>query len=82
MLFDTHLHTRFSTDSEMKFADLRATALQKNCGIIMTEHLDLHYPVLEKFVFSIEDYFADYVNYRSNRLLLGIEIGLRTDCIE
>lgn len=82
MLFDSHLHTRFSTDSEMKFADLRATALQENCGIIITEHLDLHYPVLEKFTFSIEDYFAAYMNYRSNRLLLGIEIGLRTDCIE
>lgn len=82
MLFDTHLHTRFSTDSEMEFADLRATSLQKNCGIIITEHMDLNYPVSEKFTFSVGDYFAAYKSYRSNRLLLGIEIGLRTDCIE
>lgn len=82
MLFDTHLHTRFSTDSEMEFVDLRAKSLQENCGIIITEHMDLNYPQSEKFTFSVDDYFATYESYRSNRLLLGIEIGLRLDCIE
>ena len=82
MLFDSHLHTRFSTDSEMEFADLRATSPLENCGIIITEHLDLNYPVPEKFVFPVDDYFTAYESYRSNRLLLGIEIGLRSDCLE
>jgi histidinol-phosphatase (PHP family) len=82
MLFDSHLHTIFSTDSEMKFADLQAKSQQESCGIIITEHLDLNYPVPDKFTFSVGDYFTAYESYRSKRLLLGIEIGLRSDCLE
>jgi len=81
MLFDTHLHTQFSTDSNMTFSELRATAMEKNCGIIVTEHLDLKYPLTGKFIFPVHDYFADYGKYRNDRVLLGIEIGMRQDCI-
>ncbi|MBU2702472.1 histidinol-phosphatase (PHP family) [Sporomusaceae bacterium BoRhaA] len=81
MLFDTHLHTCFSTDSEMTLDELKKEMSQQNYGAIITEHMDLHYPVSGKFTFSIDDYFSLYGPYRNKALLLGIEIGLRQDSL-
>lgn len=81
MLFDTHLHTDFSTDSEMKAKDLFALSKKENLGFIITEHMDLHYPKPDLFVFSVEDYFQKFQDYRNPNFLLGIEIGLRPDCL-
>lgn len=81
MLFDTHLHTCFSTDSEMTIDELKKEMDQRIYGAIITEHMDLHYPVPGQFTFSVDDYFSFYGPYRNNALLLGIEIGLRQDSL-
>ncbi|MEN6566928.1 MAG: histidinol phosphate phosphatase [Veillonellales bacterium] len=82
MLFDTHMHTKFSTDSQMRLEEAVAKARELNLGITVTEHMDLAYPEPQAFLLDIEGYFREYEKYRSDELLLGIEIGMRTDCRE
>ena len=40
MLYDCHIHTEFSADSELKIKDILEKAKKNNLGIITTEHLD------------------------------------------
>ena len=40
MLFDTHLHTKFSADSKMSIENAILSAKQQNIGLVLTEHLD------------------------------------------
>lgn len=82
MLFDTHMHTRFSTDSRMTLDEAEERARELNLGIIITEHMDLAYPEPEAFTFDVNDYFETYGPRRSDRLLLGIEVGMRDDCVD
>ncbi len=79
MLYDTHMHTRFSTDSRMTIDEATARGRELGLGIIVTEHLDLDYPEPKAFVFDVDEYLRAYAAYRSDRVLLGIEIGMRVD---
>lgn len=81
-MFDCHVHTTFSTDSKMRIEDAIERAEKLNLGLIITEHMDLNYPDPRRFYFSIEDYFETYDKYRSDKLLLGMEMGMRLDCLE
>lgn len=81
-MFDCHVHTQFSTDSKMNIEDALKRASDLDIGIIITEHIDLNYPAEGKFIFSTENYFRDYAKYRNDKLLLGIEMGIREDCVE
>lgn len=78
MLFDTHMHTEFSSDSKMKIIDALEIAKNNNKGIIITEHLDPTYPKKNEFKCDIAKYLKTYEPYRNslNNILLGIEIGL------
>ena len=82
MLFDTHTHTTFSTDSRMTFPEAVQAARERNLGIIITEHMDLAYPEPEAFMFNVDDYFAAYGPHRNDSVLLGIELGMREDCVD
>ena len=82
MIFDTHVHTRFSTDSRMTLEEAAGQARQLGLGIVLTEHMDLAYPEPESFTFDVPSYFNSYGPHRSDSLLLGIEIGMRTDCLD
>lgn len=82
MIFDTHLHTFFSADSEMKLEAAKERANSLGIGFITTEHLDLNAPNYADFSFDFDTYFATYGPQRSDRLLLGIEIGMRPCCLE
>lgn len=77
MLFDTHMHTRFSTDSRMTINQAMARADELGLGIAITEHMDLNYPEPQAFIFDTVAYFAAYEKYRSEQVLLGIEIGMQ-----
>lgn len=76
MFFDTHLHTEFSSDSRMTLSQARQAAEKNGLGIIVTEHMDLGYPVPDSFVFDVDDYFSGYGPIRGEKVLLGIEIGM------
>ena len=81
-MMDTHLHTNVSTDSRMTLQEARERARQLGVGITLTEHMDLAYPRPEAFVFDVDRYFDEYESYRDEQMLLGIEIGMRPDCLE
>lgn len=80
MIFDTHIHTKFSTDSKMQIQDAIEKAKQMNVGLTITDHIDLLHPE-GTFVFDIDQYFAEYQKYHDDGILMGIEIGMREDCI-
>lgn len=82
MLFDTHMHTTFSTDSKMRIEEALKRTEELNLGVTITEHMDLKYPREGHFFFDVEKYLKEYSKYRSDRVLLGIELGLRHDCLE
>ena len=82
MLFDSHMHTRFSTDSKMDIKEAIAKGRELGIGITITEHMDILYPEPQAFIFDAAQYFAEYNQYRSDNVLLGIEIGMRSDCLE
>jgi len=76
-LYDTHMHTRFSTDSTMSMEDAVRRAGELGLGIIITEHMDLNYPEPQAFIFNVDEYFDAYQPCRNDNVLLGIEIGMR-----
>ena len=81
LIFDTHIHCEFSSDSKMQLTEAVAAAKEKNIGIIITEHMDLQYPTNPlAFVFDVEEYFNHGNAYRSEQVLLGIELGLQESC--
>jgi histidinol-phosphatase (PHP family) len=82
-MFDTHLHTTFSTDATMSSEEAISAAQKAGLGIIITEHLDLEYPENpEAFLFDFAAYFRELGHRRNEKLLLGVELGLRTECNE
>lgn len=76
MIFDSHMHSKFSTDSNMNIEDAIKIGNMNNIGIIITDHMDLDYPVKDEFRFDIPSYFSEYEKYCSDKVKLGIEIGL------
>ena len=78
MIFDTHMHCDYSCDSHMKIAEAVAAAKQQNIGIVITEHWDDDYPTNpSSFMFDVDEYFERFGPYRSDKVLLGIEIGMQ-----
>lgn len=78
MPFDTHNHTAFSFDADMKLEDALQRAAACNLGLVLTEHYDLNEKQEDgaPVAFPLEDYFNTYKPLRSASLLLGIELGL------
>ncbi|SFT61158.1 histidinol-phosphatase (PHP family) [Selenomonas sp. GACV-9] len=77
MLFDSHSHTEFSGDSEMKAQDAMAAAEKLGLGLVFTEHLDLDYPGEIDFTFNPDEYWHTYEHLRGSRLRLGVEVGMQ-----
>lgn len=76
MLFDSHNHTNFSSDSNMLLEDALKRGKELNLGIISTEHLDLYYPIEDKFKVNVDEYLKTYSPFRGSNYLLGLELGL------
>ena len=78
MIFDSHLHTKFSADSEMLAADALAKAKALNLGVVFTEHFDYGLELNgRKFEFNPAEYMREYKNLRGENVRLGVEVGLR-----
>ncbi|MBP8597977.1 MAG: histidinol-phosphatase HisJ family protein [Selenomonas sp.] len=82
MIFDSHSHTGFSADSEMKAADALAAAEKAGLGLVFTEHLDLDYPGTTNFTFDPVEYWRQYDQLRGSRLRLGVEVGMQAATAE
>lgn len=59
MLFDTHLHTKFSADSKMSIEDAILSAKQQNIGLVLTEHLDYDFPGDDIYEFNPNNIFKN-----------------------
>ena len=75
-MFDTHIHTRFSSDSKMNIEEVVEKIKEYGLGAIITEHMDLNYRDRNLFRFDVDEYFKSYAPYRTDKLLLGIEVGM------
>lgn len=85
MYFDSHVHTEFSADSEMKAADALREAAKQGLGLVFTEHLDYDFPSAgtEEFIFDPEAYWAKYEPLRAEgKLSLGVEMGMMASARE
>ena len=85
MYFDSHVHTEFSADSEMRAADALRAAARQGLGLVFTEHLDYDYPAAgeEEFIFDPEAYWAAYEPLRAEgNLSLGVEMGMMASARE
>lgn len=80
--FDCHLHTLpFSQDARQRLPELLQALTDLRIGGILTEHLDYDFPLDPSIViFEPDEYFATYGPLRSERLLLGVEIGMQRSC--
>lgn len=78
-MFDTHIHTKYSSDSQMELSQLLEYIEEKDSGCIVTEHMDLLYPD-GRFQLDVENYLREYIPFRNEKFLLGIELGMREDC--
>jgi len=81
-MIDSHIHTEFSDDSEMKFEHALMQSRKIGIGMTFTEHLDLKFPPNIDNIFDIDKYFNDYEKYKNSKLMLGIEIGMQENCLE
>ena len=89
MYYDMHVHSTFSTDSELEMEKgiLRAIELGLT-GIAFTDHLDIDYiDHEEEFQYDFQEYFRTIEAFRdkyASRLdiLTAVEIGLQPHVIE
>ncbi|MGN0291333.1 MAG: histidinol-phosphatase HisJ family protein [Lachnospiraceae bacterium] len=89
MLWDTHMHTRYSGDSDARPEDMINAAMNLGLdGICITDHMDYDYPNdAELFLFDVgmqqEELSALKEKYKDRFLvLLGIELGLQPQVAE
>ena len=76
MIFDSHMHTKYSADSEMQAAAAIGKARALGLGVVFTEHFDFDIPGDIDFTFVPEDYWKEYEPLRSANIRLGVEIGM------
>ncbi len=83
MLYDNHIHTEVSADSDMKAEEALRQAEQRGVGLVFTEHFDFGYPYDDlDFSFSPEDYRKKYESLRGDGLRLGVEVGMTKEARE
>lgn len=84
MLWDTHMHTHFSGDSEAEPISMIEQAIKLNLsGICITDHLDYDYPDdpklflpdLKKYAFTVKRLQKQYA--KQIPICFGIELGLQ-----
>lgn len=89
MLWDTHMHTRFSGDSDANPEEMILAAEAKGLsGLCFTDHLDYDYPEepglflldLSSYEKGIQEFRLKYENHFP--VLFGIELGLQPQVAE
>ena len=81
-MFDYHLHTKISFDTDAEPQSLLTAAEERGLReICFTDHYDHHFTPDEPHdLFTVEDYAAAYDHLRSDKVLIrrGVEFGLTT----
>lgn len=83
-LWDVHMHSQFSGDSNAPLESMISSAIEKNLGgICFTDHLDIDYPDdPELFLLDLPNYTSSIAALRDKYantfpIRLGIELGLQ-----
>lgn len=82
MIYDSHMHTEVSADSEMKAAAALERAAKLGIGAVFTEHEDMDFPGEKDFTFSPKAYWKKYEALRGESLRLGVELGMQEGLAE
>ncbi|MBQ9631729.1 MAG: histidinol-phosphatase HisJ family protein [Lachnospiraceae bacterium] len=90
MLFDTHMHSKWSGDCEAEPLDMIASAREKGLpGLTFTDHLDWDFPSVPHFFdLDLEHYLPEMRQIArtqstdSFRIRVGLELGLQTHLVE
>ena len=85
MLWDTHMHTYFSSDSEADIHGMIQAALDAGIdGICFTDHMDIDYPCdkPQAFFFDLPEYYHKMKEIQSEYMgrfpiRIGMELGLQ-----
>lgn len=84
MLWDTHMHSQYSGDSDAPQDTMIQAAIEKNLGgICFTDHLDIDYPdEPDLFLLDLPNYTASVLALQSQYgerfpIRFGIELGLQ-----
>lgn len=84
MIWDTHMHTNFSGDSDASPESMAEKAISLGLsGVCITDHLDYDYPdEPETFLLDVENYVPEILNLQKKYedrlpISLGIELGLQ-----
>jgi histidinol-phosphatase (PHP family) len=88
-MFDSHVHSSFSGDSDMPAETACETAIKLGLsGIAFTDHLDIDFPDFDvKFLIDFEQYSSVMDEIKSRfesglKVLKGIEVGIQPHVIE
>lgn len=81
-MFDSHVHTSFSCDSEMLLENAINRCREMGIGIVVTDHMDINPFRGPDFTFDVPAFFKAYEEHRADDVLLGIELGLRVEAIQ
>jgi len=80
-MFDSHVHTSFSCDSDMLIEDAIKKCRELDMGIVITDHMDINPFRGSEFTFNVDDFFKLYEKHRSEDILMGIELGFRVEAV-
>jgi histidinol-phosphatase (PHP family) len=83
-MFDCHVHSKFSGDSEMEMEDaIHEAKKQGLSGLIFTDHLDYDYPDYDDvFMIDFEQYqkamgYLKQTHQKPFQVFMGIEVGMQ-----
>ena len=89
MLWDTHMHTHHSGDSDAWMPDMIQAAVRQNLdGICFTDHFDYDYPDdPDLFLLDFDSYIKEVRSFQDTchdrlSIRLGIEVGLQPHITE
>ena len=89
MLYDTHMHTHHSGDSEAAVQDMIESAIRKGLdGICFTDHFDYDYPdEPDLFLLDFDSYYQEIMSLQEKYkgrfpILWGVEIGLQPQIVD
>lgn len=89
-MFDYHVHTNFSSDSQMSMEEAAIKAIEIGLEeIVFTDHMDLLYPPVSYPIWDIDydAYMKEFFNVKEKyknkiNIVLGVEVGLQPHSIQ
>ena len=82
MIFDSHIHSAASPDSEVPPEEVIATLKKRGYGCTFTEHIEYNADLEPFFCIDFEKYPKDYIKHKSDSVTLGVELSLIPQAIE